>query len=55
VPQELGPRLPSFELSNNDSWLAEQVAAGDIERVGPTPPISTSECRAGTNPPPRRG
>ncbi|GGI95467.1 hypothetical protein GCM10008995_01950 [Halobellus salinus] len=44
----------SYPLTDESSWLARRIAAGDVERVGPIPPISTDERRSPANLPPRR-
>ena len=44
----------SYPLTDESSWLAQRIAAGDVERVGPIPPTSTYERRSPANLPPRR-
>jgi hypothetical protein len=41
-------------LTDESSWLARRIAAGDVERVGPIPVTSTYERRSPVNLPPRR-
>jgi hypothetical protein len=41
-------------LTDESSWLAHRIDAGDVERVGPIPETSTDERRSPANLPPRR-
>lgn len=41
-------------LTDESSWLARRIAAGDVERVGPVPETSTDEWWSPTNLLPRR-
>ena len=44
----------SYPLTDDSSWLARRIDAGDVERVGPVPETSTDERQSPTNLPPRR-
>ena len=41
-------------LTDESSWLARRIAAGDVERVGRIPEMSTDERRSPANLPLRR-
>jgi hypothetical protein len=43
------------DLLNDESWLAERIVGGDVERVGAIPLIATSERRGLTNRLPQHG
>jgi hypothetical protein len=53
-PARLVDDVSLCSLTDESSWLAQRIGAGDIERVGPVPETSTDERRSPANLPPRR-
>jgi hypothetical protein len=53
-PSHPGKTEYLVQLNDAESWVVRRIAAGDVERIGPIPAMSTYERRAHTNLPPRR-
>ncbi len=53
-PDRRATHVSPDDVTSTDSWLADQVAAGTVERISPIPLTSMYERRSDANLPPRR-